>query len=61
MKVVYCDENLFTEGLGISKQHADKEWSLTDCVSFAAMRRNGIRTAFTFDAHFKQFGFAAIP
>ena len=61
MKVVYCDEDLFAEGLRIFKQHSDKKWSLTDCVSFATMRKYGIRTAFTFDAHFKQFGFMAIP
>lgn len=61
MSVVYHDEALFSEGMAIFKQHADKEWSLTDCVSFAAMRRYGLKTAFSFDAHFKQFGFATVP
>ncbi len=61
MRIVYCDENLFSEGMQIFKQHHDKEWSLTDCVSFATMRKYGLRTAFTFDAHFKQFGLATIP
>lgn len=61
MKVVFCDEELFSEGMETFKRHSDKEWSLTDCVSFAAMKRHGIRKAFTFDAHFKQAGFASIP
>ena len=61
MRVVYCEEDLFTEGLRIFKQHPDKEWSLTNCVSFVTMRKYGIRTAFTLDARFKQFGFMAIP
>ncbi|MHB1868473.1 MAG: type II toxin-antitoxin system VapC family toxin [Nitrososphaerales archaeon] len=61
MRVVYTDEGLFSDGMRIFKQHSDKEWSLTDCVSFAAMKKFGIRTAFTFDAHFRQFGFATIP
>ena len=61
MRVVYSDEILFSEGMSIFKKYSDKEWSLTDCVSFAAMRKYGLRTAFTFDPHFKQFGFAIIP
>ena len=61
MRVVYSDEGLFSEGMRIFKQHSDKEWSLTDCVSLAAMRKYSVRTAFTFDAHFKQFGLVTIP
>jgi uncharacterized protein len=61
MRIIYSDEDLFSEGMNIFKKHSDKEWSLTDCVSFATMREHGMKTAFTFDAHFKQFGFAIIP
>jgi uncharacterized protein len=35
--------------------------SLVDCVSFELMRALGIRTAFTFDAHFVGHGFDIIP
>ena len=31
--------------------------SLVDCVSFEVMRRSGIRKAFAFDRHFKDYGF----
>jgi uncharacterized protein len=61
VRMVYCDEDLFSEGMSVFKRHSDKEWSLTDCVSFATMRKYGIKTAFAFDAHFKQAGFATIP
>jgi len=36
---------------------ARKDLSLVDCVSFAIMRRLGIRRCFGFDAHFKEMGF----
>jgi len=61
MRVVFSDEGLFSEGMRIFKQHSDKEWSLTDCVSFATMRKYAVKTAFSFDAHFKQFGLVVIP
>jgi predicted nucleic acid-binding protein len=35
--------------------------SLVDCVSFEVMRESGIKSAFTFDRHFRQYGFTAVP
>ena len=40
--------------------HMDKDYSLTDAVSFAVMRRLGVRRAFAFDVHFCQFGFEVL-
>jgi len=61
LRIVYTDENLFSEAVGIFRQHSDKEWSLTDCISFAVMKKFSVKTAFTFDGHFKQAGFGIIP
>lgn len=61
IRLVYTGEELFSAGMGTFKQHSDKEWSFTDCVSFATMKADGVRTAFTFDTHFKQAGFDVIP
>ncbi len=36
---------------------AIRDLSLVDCVSFELMRTLGIKTAFAFDAHFKEAGF----
>ncbi len=35
--------------------------SVVDCSSFQTMRRLGIKTAFTFDGHFREEGFKVIP
>jgi predicted nucleic acid-binding protein len=35
----------------------DKEWPLTDCISFVVMRRYDIVDALTADHHFEQAGF----
>ena len=39
----------------------DKEWGLTDCVSFVLMEREAITEALTADEHFRQAGFEALP
>jgi predicted nucleic acid-binding protein len=40
---------------------AKKKLSLVDCVSFQTMRTRGVRTAFCFDARFREQGFATKP
>jgi predicted nucleic acid-binding protein len=35
--------------------------SLVDCTSFQVMRRLGVRSAFVFDAHFREQGFRVLP
>ena len=48
------------EALRWMRKYADQRITFTDCVSFALMRRHRIRTAFTFDRHFKLAGFEVI-
>ena len=38
----------------------DKQWSFTDCVSYAVMKRLDIKEAFAIDEHFVQFGFVEV-
>ena len=42
-------------------RYSDKNFSFTDCTSFAVMRREKIRDALTTDRHFQQVGFQALP
>jgi predicted nucleic acid-binding protein len=46
---------------GIFCRYDDKEFSYTDCTSFAMMQLLGLDTAFAFDQHFRQFGFVCLP
>ena len=58
--VVRLDQKLFDRVFALYKQYQDKEWGLTDCVSFLVMREAGITDALTFDQHFVQAGFRAL-
>ncbi len=40
----------------VFRNYADKEWSFTDCTCNVVMEKLGIKTAFSFDQHFRQFG-----
>jgi len=55
------DRRLFDEGWAYFQRHDDKQYSLTDCISFVLMKRLGITTALTFDHHFRQAGFDVEP
>jgi uncharacterized protein len=50
----------FTAGVQMYEQHHDKDWSLTDCISFGVMRQRKIKDALTGDRHFDQAGFKAL-
>jgi predicted nucleic acid-binding protein len=55
-----ADKQLFEVGLTLFRNRPDKEWSLTDCISFAVMEREGLTEALTGDHHFEQAGFKAL-
>jgi hypothetical protein len=38
----------------------DKQWPLTDCISFVVMQREGLSEALTGDLHFEQASFVAL-
>ncbi len=50
----------FESALDRYEQRPDKEWSLTDCLSFLLMEERGIAEALTADHHFEQAGFRAL-
>ncbi len=59
-KIIPPTEELFARGVELFRQRPDKDWPLTDCISFAAMKDEGIIEALTGDRHFEQAGFRAL-
>lgn len=58
--IVPADQRLFEEGRRLYDSRPDKSWSLTDCISFAVMKEQGLTEALTGDHHFEQAGFTAL-
>ncbi|MSQ70708.1 MAG: PIN domain-containing protein [Betaproteobacteria bacterium] len=59
--LMHVDEPIFSEAWREFAHQSDKRYSLTDCVSFAVMKRRRIKTALAFDKHFTQAGFERLP
>lgn len=61
VELVQVDRQLFLQGWQYFKDHQDKSYSLTDCISFVVMNQKQISNALTFDKHFTQAGFSKLP
>ncbi len=59
-RIVQLSDDLLQDAIALYSERRDKNWGLTDCVSFVLMRREGIVEALTADAHFRQAGFKAL-
>lgn len=57
VEVTPLSDELYERGLKFFQRHRDKDWSLTDCISFVVMRERGLTDALTADRHFRQAGF----
>ncbi len=61
LEVLWVDQDVEHTAWNIFEKHPDKDFSFTDCTSFALMQTEAIRNAFTFDRHFNQYGFEVVP
>jgi uncharacterized protein len=52
--------SLFRRGLALFGARFDKNWSLTDCISFVVMKQRRLTGALSTDRHFEQAGFRAL-
>ncbi|NUO78984.1 type II toxin-antitoxin system VapC family toxin [candidate division KSB1 bacterium] len=60
IEIVPSSTVLLDLGLDLYRKRPDKEWSLTDCISFIVMQSQGLSQALTSDHHFEQAGFRAL-
>jgi len=56
LHIEYITPEIIEEAWRLFKAFADHDFSFTDCTSFALMERLQINNAFTFDAHFREYG-----
>lgn len=60
VKIVSLTEKLYKQALYLYCSRPDKDWGLTDCISFVVMQEQKLAEALTTDAHFEQAGFQAL-
>ena len=60
VEVISASSELFHEALNLYESRIDKDWGLTDCISFVVMKSNNISDVLTSDNHFRQAGFRAL-
>ena len=57
----HIDDSRFERARLLFFQYRDKDFSFTDCTSFAVMRELRLTHALTSDRHFRQIGFHVLP
>ncbi len=60
VRIVPAGRKLLSRGWDLYRRRRDKEWSLTDCISFVVMQDHDITDALTGDHHFEQAGFRSL-
>lgn len=53
-------EEIYKDAFDLFRSRLDKEWGLTDCISFVVMRQFEIGEALASDHHFQQAGFTTM-
>ncbi|MBM4466167.1 MAG: PIN domain-containing protein [Chloroflexi bacterium] len=61
VKVINVGEKIWQAAWEMFARYDDKNFSFTDCTSFALMRQLGLINAFAFDHNFEQAGFVMLP
>ena len=56
VSILEASRESLDRGLMLFSQRPDKDWSVTDCISFDVMREFAITEALTADHHFEQAG-----
>ncbi len=60
VEIVPLSEELYALAFQLFRNRPDKEWGLTDCISFVVMQQRNLADALTTDEHFQQAGYRAL-
>jgi len=60
VEIMEMSEELYDRAIRLYRDRLDKEWGITDCVSFVVMQDRGLTSALTTDEHYQQAGFRAL-
>jgi predicted nucleic acid-binding protein len=60
VEIIPLTDHLLGQAIELFSSRRDKEWGLTDCLSFVVMAGQGIDQALTTDMHFQQAGFKVL-
>lgn len=60
VEIIPMSEELYDRAIQLYRDRLDKEWGITDCVSFVVMQDRGLTSALTTDEHYQQAGFRAL-
>lgn len=60
IEVAPFQDDLIDAATQLCRARPDKNWSLTDCLSFVVMERRGLTEALTTDRHFEQANLKAM-
>jgi predicted nucleic acid-binding protein len=56
-EIVSVDSELLGRAIALYSARMDKDWGLTDCISFVVMRERRLTDVLATDRHFEQAGF----
>ncbi|MFO1431498.1 MAG: PIN domain-containing protein [Candidatus Competibacteraceae bacterium] len=60
VEIVTISPQLLDDAIQLFASRNDKNWGLTDCLSFIIMQKLNLKAALTADQHFSQAGFRAL-
>lgn len=60
VEILSISSELFSKALNFYSSRMDKDWGLTDCISFVVMEDHNLTDALTTDHHFEQAGFRSL-
>jgi predicted nucleic acid-binding protein len=60
VEIIPLTEELYKQAFELYQQRPDKEWGMTDCISFIVMSERNLQEALTTDKHFQQAGYKAL-